>query len=120
MRVDGMRRAAPYRASNRADVFCAGRILGIGQRAKRPSRRLSSRKGVGKWAGRLQRGRWLGRREHDDHAVLRHHAMRSSRVALASRSKGSPWHGRGAHQRLLVGDIISPPDQEAASMIIIF
>lgn len=32
----------------------------------------------------------------------RHHAMRSSRVALASRSKRSPWHVRGAqkHRRL--------------------
>jgi hypothetical protein len=29
----------------------------------------------------------------------RHHAIRSSRLALASRTSKSPWHGCGAHQK---------------------
>ena len=51
--------------------------------------------------------------------TARHHAMRSSRVAFASRSSRSLWHGCGAHQRLLVQHVISETDQRAGRVIII-
>lgn len=43
--------------------------------------------------------------------TARHHAMRSSRVAFASRSSRSPWHGFGAQKILLVNDIINVANQ---------
>src|SRR5207249_1475073 len=39
---------------------------------------------------------WPASASHAAALTARHHAMRTSRVALASRSKRSPWHARRA------------------------
>ena len=50
----------------------------------------------------------------------RHHAIMSSRVPFANRSKRSSWQVAGVQKRLLVADVINLPDQRAGSMTIIF
>jgi hypothetical protein len=52
--------------------------------------------------------------------TARHQAMRASRVAFASCNSRSPWHGNGAHQVLLVNDVINVAAQGVMSMTIIY
>jgi len=60
----------------------------------------------------------------DDHPAAaftaRHQAMRSSRVAFASRFSRSPWQGFGEQKALLVNDVINVAAQGVMSMIIIY